>query len=344
MVSIIIPVYNLENYIEKCIRSVINQTYNNIQIIVIDDGSTDSTGKICDELGKSDSRVLVIHTSNNGVSKARNIGIGRAVGDWIVFLDADDFISSNYIEIMYQSIADNSDCELVLCGYTEHKGTKKKEVSFFKSNDLNLRNKAFLLQRILGVEDSKWSNGKRFGCPWGKMYKASVIKNGSIRFPEDLSMGEDMIFNLSYVECMKGISIYNNVCTYNYIVRRSSATRHSNEEEFLNSARKYLESLHDCITNLDSLNNKEDIFNYRVVFLLYRIITVVYVKGNFIKGYRQSHNQIKALCEHRIFRQAVACDNNYLFNIKKLLFKVCVYYKFYFLAYCMCLYKKLLEA
>ena len=107
LVSIIVPVYNLEKYIEKCVRSLLQQTYTNVEIILVDDGSRDESGEICDRLASEDSRIKVIHKENGGLSSARNCGIENATGEYIMFVDGDDFISELMVEKLYVALKDN---------------------------------------------------------------------------------------------------------------------------------------------------------------------------------------------------------------------------------------------
>ena len=115
MVSIIVPIYNVEQYISKCIESILAQTYRDFELILVDDGSPDNCGKICDEYAKQDSRVHVIHQENKGVSAARNAGISLAKGEYIMLVDSDDFITENMLEKMHDCIAE-SGSDIVICG------------------------------------------------------------------------------------------------------------------------------------------------------------------------------------------------------------------------------------
>ena len=107
LISVVIPVYNVEKYLEKCLDSVVEQTYRNLEIILVDDGSTDNSGAICDRYAQKDSRVVVIHQKNGGLSKARNVGIDTATGKYISFIDSDDYVGSCYIETLYKEIKPN---------------------------------------------------------------------------------------------------------------------------------------------------------------------------------------------------------------------------------------------
>ena len=116
LISIVVPIYNVEKYLEKCINSIIIQTYKNIEIILVNDGSTDSSGKICDIYLKIDKRIKVVHKKNGGLSDARNVGIENAKGKYIAFIDSDDFLDSDFIEILYNLIIEyNADVSCCKC-------------------------------------------------------------------------------------------------------------------------------------------------------------------------------------------------------------------------------------
>ena len=116
LISIIVPVYNVEKYLEKCVNSIVNQTYKNLEIILVDDGATDSSGKLCDKLAKIDNRIKVYHKENGGLSDARNYGVERATGDYIGFVDSDDYIDSEMYGKLYEAIkkenVDVAECNL----------------------------------------------------------------------------------------------------------------------------------------------------------------------------------------------------------------------------------------
>lgn len=128
LISVIVPVYNVEKYIDKCINSIINQTYKNLEIILVDDGSPDNCGNICDEYSKKDNRIIVIHKENGGVSSARNIGIKNAKGKWITFVDSDDWIENDYVEKL-SKIGIQNKAEVVLCGYNRIYNNDKQPIN-----------------------------------------------------------------------------------------------------------------------------------------------------------------------------------------------------------------------
>ena len=116
LISIIVPVYNVKDYLKKCVDSILKQSYNNIEVILVDDGSTDGSSIICDELKAMDSRVLVIHKENGGLSDARNCGVKEAKGKYVCFVDSDDFVDKDFVKILYTNIVDKS-CDIAICRY-----------------------------------------------------------------------------------------------------------------------------------------------------------------------------------------------------------------------------------
>ena len=169
LVSVIIPVYNVEKYLKKCVDSVLNQTYRNLDIILVDDGSTDLSGKMCDELGIDDKRVTVIHKQNGGLSDARNAGLNVARGKYYAFVDSDDYISSDMIEIMVNSARENS-CEIAICNM----------VKFSESGESALFYHPVAQKQILLGENRFKTLKQPSVC--NKLFKASLFQN--IRFPK----------------------------------------------------------------------------------------------------------------------------------------------------------------
>ncbi len=192
--SIIVPVYKAEKFISQCVDSVLSQPYLDFELILVDDGSPDNSGKICDEYAKKDERVKVIHKENGGVSAARNAGIDASQGKYIIFLDSDDFIDKSYFKVIKDSVEYGT--ELVSFGMFDyiHKtdgGVKIKESPMNKD----------ILAR--GFDAGVWTHfivDSFFPAPWNKVFLASVIKENGIRFKEGIVCFEDYMFCLEY--CM----------------------------------------------------------------------------------------------------------------------------------------------
>ena len=190
-VSIIIPVFNTQKYLHECLDSVINQTYKDVEIILVDDGSTDESGSICDDYAKKNERIKVFHISNSGLSHARNIGIDNATGEYIVFQDSDDYIELKMTEDMILEVEKNNS-DLVICGHKQ----------FFDKPEKKPINKNFNKKKYTNRKDFLNDFYKYFpitsNSAWGKLYKAKLIKENELKFIKGLSLIEDLMFNSKY--------------------------------------------------------------------------------------------------------------------------------------------------
>ena len=185
MISIIVPVYKVEDVVAKCIESVIAQTYTDWELILIDDGSPDNSGRICDEYSAKDSRIRVIHQSNSSVSTARNNGIECAQGDYITFVDSDDYVSTSFLS----DFAKDLNADLHVMGMKNiYKDGHTEELKPNCNSVLNV--KATL---------SIFSNIQFFMSPWAKLFKTEIIKSHKITFPVDICYTEDEIFVKKYL-------------------------------------------------------------------------------------------------------------------------------------------------
>lgn len=201
MVSVIIPVYNSEKYIKKCLDSVLNQTYKNIDIIVINDGSKDDSQKIINEYKNKYSNIISIEQENIGVSKTRNKAIKIAKTKYVMFIDNDDFIDEDYIE-KHLKIAEENDCDVVLSGYRRPTETGK-------------------IIKTLKLKDVEWSKFMIF-APWAKIYRREYLINNNIEFLNN-NIGEDVYFNLQAMLLTKKIKIINYI-GYNWFYNTKSVS------------------------------------------------------------------------------------------------------------------------
>jgi len=208
-VSIIIPVYNASKTIEECLFSIINQVYSNLEIIVINDGSTDNSLDICKQLLKKDERIVLFDKENEGVSKTRNYGISKTSGDYICFVDSDDFISATYILDFVEDIEkERADFVSCICAIFSDKQEKKQ-----KENE-----KLYIYD-----EKSKFDLlfTKAYGFIGNKMYKSKIIKENSLFFNEEISMCEDLLFNYNYLIYAKK-AVYREKSNYFYRISENS--------------------------------------------------------------------------------------------------------------------------
>lgn len=223
LVSIIVPVYNSKQYLRRCLESIINQSYKNIEIILIDDGSTDNSGKICDEYALKNKKIKVIHIRNKGPSVARNNGIKISRGEFIFFLDSDDFIGNNAISILMENYHQHK-ADIIIGNFKKIRNGIIEQRADILLPDNKFLNKQEILDysRLYLKTPNKYL---LFAFSWGKLFKSSIIKDNHILFNNDLHTFEDVAFNFDYLNHIDGVyflrePIYNHTVYDNY----SSAT------------------------------------------------------------------------------------------------------------------------
>ncbi len=202
-ISIIVPVYNKEKNIEACVNSILSQMYENIEVVLVNDGSTDNSLSICENFALKDDRVKVITKANGGVSSARNVGLQNTTGEYVEFVDADDVIDENMCSEMAKAMYE-SDADIVVCGYKRQNKSlnqvKKCVGAFLKGESGLERGFKFLYENAL------------FNAPWNKLYRREKI---NFNFSQDFSIGEDLLFNLEYFKNCDKIRLIK-ACPYNY--------------------------------------------------------------------------------------------------------------------------------
>lgn len=227
-VSVIIPVYNVEKFIIRCVESVINQTYENIEIIIVDDGSTDNCPKLCDESAVQDNRIKVIHKENGGLTSARIAGLNSAVGEFILFVDSDDYIEKNMIELMVDEIEKNY-CDLVMCSYflDNKDGIKPISLNINGSFDEQSKIVSSYIETILSCVRGKI---KLPGFMWVRLFKREFIED-SFFVSEREYFTEDDIFNIKYALKCNKISIID-VPLYHYCFNENSLSNSYRKNKF----------------------------------------------------------------------------------------------------------------
>lgn len=262
LISVIIPAYNIENYIERCVKTVCEQTYENLEIIVIDDGSTDQTGKIIDRLAENDSRIISIHKENAGVSAARNTGLDIAKGEYIGFVDGDDLIEKDMYEILVSN-AIKYEADISHCGY---------QMVFPNRVDYYYNTKETIIQdNYQGVYDLIKADKVEPGL-CNKLYKKEII--GDSRLEEEIRINEDLLFNyILFKKARK--SVVEDLPKYHYMVRENSASTSS-----IN-----INKIKDPLKVLEIMMNQETGFVYellekRYLYTLEKISTMKGLKVN----------------------------------------------------------------
>lgn len=223
-ISIIVPVYNTAKYLHRCLDSILQQSFKDFEVLLVDDGSTDGSGKICDEYIAKDSRVRVFHKDNGGVSSARNVGLDNAVGEWVTFIDSDDELNIEGLRLDYEQLPN---VDLILTAYYRKIGTTY-ELNVVEREE-NHDFKTFLSENL---------NCGIFSVVWGKFFKKEKI--GNLRFDVAMKIGEDTLFTLMFLNVINECKVVNTV-TYIY-----------NQPQ--NLQKKYSLSVTDATSNLDKIH------------------------------------------------------------------------------------------
>lgn len=222
LISIIIPVYNVEKYLDKCLKSIINQTYTNLEIILIDDGSKDKSGSICDKFEKEDNRIKVIHTENCGVSHARNTGLELMKGEYYIFIDSDDYIKNNMIENLYNKMVEY-DVDISICNVVQ---VNEIGEIIHSPNITNSIKKMDSKQYVSLLYNKDSING----YPVNKLIKSSCTKD--IRFDEKIKHLEDWEYLCRLSKNVKNVVYDDNDYYYYYVMRNSSAVHQKFNESW----------------------------------------------------------------------------------------------------------------
>lgn len=240
IVSIIIPVYKVEKYLPHCVESILRQTYGDWELLLIDDGSPDRSGQICDEYAAKDAKIRVFHKKNGGVSSARNVGLDNAKGEWVMFVDADDWIEPQCIETCMKAVE------------KEHLDLVQFNYRMVNDKGVNLPSKT---KEIPAMESEKYIKQNSFNvCVWGALIARSIITANSIRFAEDINLAEDQLFIMtSMVNALRIAFIKDTL--YNYLQIETSAVHNSKTKDILKS-----------MDLLNDFKQSHPIFNKHIVY------------------------------------------------------------------------------
>lgn len=205
-ISVIVPVYKVENYLCKCVDSLLAQTFQDFELLLIDDGSPDRSGEICDEYAKKDNRIRVFHIPNSGVSAARNLGIEKSAAEWICFVDSDDYVGRMFLEDFGLN---KFEANLYLQGYSILAGSSIIKKHHFDLEYISLMSldKVFLYGELNNILNS----------PVCKLFKMSIVKKNKIKFDVNISFGEDHLFVLSYLSQIQNYAVVSPAVSYNYV-------------------------------------------------------------------------------------------------------------------------------
>lgn len=317
LISVIVPIFNVEKYLEKSVNSIINQTYKNIEIILVDDESPDNCGKICDEYSKKDNRIKVIHKKNGGLSDARNAGVKIAEGEYILFIDSDDWIENNMIEILYKNIK-RYDADISICEFQE----ESTEGTILKSKTENKEIKVFNREEALYeliLQDNITNHA------WNKLYKKKLFEG--IKYPKGKLM-EDIGTTYRLFEKSNKI-VYQNINLYHYIQRSTSILgnitekRINDQEEAVFLRNEYLLNKYPNmldIINIDNLKNIKALY-YLAIIGNHKSL----YKSSKYKNYYKEYKKIYKKYKNNIKEEEKYSVNLFYFN--KTLYILFIYLK-----------------
>lgn len=310
LISVIVPVYNVEKYLHKCINSILNQTYKNLEVILIDDGSTDNSGKICDEYALKDNRIKVIHKENGGLSSARNAGLDICSGDYIGFVDSDDYIAEDMYEYLYVNLIKNN-ADVAMCNF--YNVFENRIERSFCINDFDLIDQ----EKMLSINLKYAYNA--FIAVWNKLYKKTIIEN--IRFPLN-KCSEDSAILIDWILKTKKMSYISNA-SYYYVRRVNSLSNRKIDEHLFDEVENFNKILKICYKKFDNCIN----IAQADLFIAYRISLDRLLKSNNVNMYIED----KLICQN-YFRKYIHkfIFNNNINNKTKLIYLlISIHFKVY---------------
>ncbi len=271
-ISIIVPVYNVEKYLDRCIQSLLGQTLKEIEIILVDDGSTDKSPVLCDEYAKKDNRVKVIHKSNEGLGFARNSGMAVAMGEYIAFVDSDDFVSTQMYETLYEKVKDKR-LDACFCGFAYYEdGNVRNKSEVNKIVLLKGRDEVDeLLLDMVAPAPTYHSDVKYMMSVWKALYRKSLLDNFQIRFcSERQFVSEDLLFNMDFLQRASYIIFLPDVFYYYCVNRGTASLSHTYSRAKFIKNKVFLEEVKQRLSLLfpqDRFMNRY----YRLSFLYLRV-------------------------------------------------------------------------
>lgn len=276
-ISVIVPVYKAEKYLHRCVDSILAQTFQDFEVILIDDGSPDKSGEICDEYAKKDSRVRVFHKENGGVSSARNLGLDNAKGEWVYFIDADDILYTDSLQTLFSKTTYEIDC--IIGGYVTISDNREKR------ND-----KAIIIDEVWDYKAAlmDFYKSKYWGFNgylWNRLFRLSIIRKAGLKFNEKIYFKEDGLFVVQFICCSKKNIYITTKPIYKYRINTEGAM----QGLYTNFNIKYITNLDArilCWDNVKSVTKTKD-FKLRF-FARYSIVESYYMILNHMKNYNMS--------------------------------------------------------
>ncbi len=282
-ISVIIAIYNVEKYLEQMLESIFLQTYRNIEVIMVNDGSEDSSGILCDKYSKIDSRFICIHQINKGLVEARKTGVKNATGDYLLFVDGDDYIDKEYIEKLVNVVQKNNYPDVVVTGYKE---VTVEDTRIVVQNAVSGK---YIGESLEELKQKALFTGNFYSqgitpAVWNKLFKSSFFREVGINVDSRITMGEDVALSYPLMSHAQSIIVDNSICSYNYRIVNNSMSRRIDSQYFLKINILYKELCRDINGVM-----KESIDYYYIFVFLYGIKNLI----NQYKGFRYTLRGIR---------------------------------------------------
>lgn len=306
--SVVVPVYNVKKYLERCIQSILRQEYQDYEIILVDDGSTDESGIMCDNYASKYDCVTVIHKKNEGLGYARNTGIDHAAGKYVTFIDSDDYVEKDF----FKELVDNARCkkaDTVIAGYSRNQNGKITEINnpikgcTYSGNEI----KTNVLVKMLGPNED--ASDVLNMAAWRVLYSMDIIKKNNLRFPSEREfISEDIIFNIRYYQFANFVSGVSN-CGYIYCMNPGSLTERYNQERYKKGETLYIEKKR--LLELGKLYTNEAKFRTEEAFLRYtRYAIKSEVKFSKINGKKKTLDNILSIVKEPVYLDMLKAHDN----------------------------------
>lgn len=305
-VSIIVPIYNLEQYLPKCLDSIINQTMGDIEIILVNDGSTDLSGVICEQYKQKDKRIKVIHQQNMGLSGARNTGIENINSKWFTIIDADDWYEPEAISILY-NYAESYNSDIFIASFYANKAGSEWKDNFFNVSEFHFNSKDDIVilesscMNPCSIANKNCSTN--VGVTWARLYKTEFIKKNKLKFIVGLKRMQDAIFNINAFELAKKIDFVD-VPVQHYRLWDGSASKKYNPT-FHETALWIADELNKFIKTKEDRETLYLAYNAKIVCLVIEILLLELVHKQSTKNHKEKKIILREICNNKLFQNAI---------------------------------------
>lgn len=304
-VSVILPIYNGEKYLDECLYSVCNQNYKNIEILIVNDGSIDSSLMICEKWQKQDSRIFIFNNENHGVSYSRNFGIEKSKGEYIAFIDADDIVSQDYITTLVDMIDNNPLCDCSIINFSIF-SNKLKPFSNGENKSLSIYQTHLAVHGFIG------------GFVTAKLYRSDILKKGCLKLNEDIAVCEDLLFNVQYLRHCREV-VYNTGVKYLYRQHEQSAIHNIYNLRWFDCLKAYQ-------IIIQEYEEKKELL-LMVVYNYLKMLCEAKYRAKFLKEkvfVKNAKNEIKC---YQKYRKEFSIKQNIKLIILKYFYPIVVFYR-----------------